>query len=218
MVLPDLQTLPPYDLRLLVSPEGEREIIRFSKSIWNAGPGDLEVRGRRKPDEQVVQLWQVIVRLYGSATKRPFGALEFHPTHEHWHWEGFSQYEVWSVGADGKPDRLLASSGKVGYCMRDDDLLLAYPSGVSVPLPVYRGCGWQRQGISPGWIDTYDEQTEGQSVDISGLGDGVYALKSTVDPLNRILERDETNNAALLYFKLSAHRLTVLESLSEPEN
>jgi hypothetical protein len=214
MVLPDLQTMPPYDLRLLVSPDGERAVIRFSNSIWNAGPGELEVRGRRRPDEQVIQVWQVITRLDGSATERSFGVLEYHPIHEHWHWDGFSRYEVWSVDAGGKLGRLLATSGKVGYCLRDDETVLANVAGGVVSLPVYRGCGWQRQGISPGWMDTYDEQTEGQSLDISGLGDGEYALKSTVDPLNRILERDESNNAGVLFFTLSANRLVLIEQMT----
>jgi subtilase family serine protease len=45
---------------------------------------------------------------------------------------------------------------------------------------------------------------------ITGLSDGIYALKSTVDPLDRLLESDENNNATVLYFSIHENRLEVL--------
>jgi len=42
--------------------------------------------------------------------------------------------------------------------------------------------------------------------------DGVYALRSTVDPANQLREADDTNNAATVYFELKGNRARVIES------
>lgn len=216
LLLPDLETLPPYDLRLIVQDEGRRKILRFSNSIWNRGPGILEMRGRRDLLRGTVAIRQVVFRPDGSFIEEDRGELQFHPEHRHWHWLEFSRYEIWSVTPLGLLGRLLLASGKVGYCLRDDERLLAAPLGP--PLledeqvrnrPFYHGCDWERQGISVGWRDTYDYNTGGQSLELSALPDGLYALKSTVDPGNLLQELDKANNTAVVFFGIYGNRLVV---------
>lgn len=214
LLLPDMYTLPPFDLRLVIQNGGERRRLRFSNSVWNLGPGPLEVRGRNFQPGRSVEIYQALFRADGTFERHELGEFVFHGPHGHWHWTGFSLYEVWTVEPDGTLGRVATSSGKVGYCLRDDTRMLSDGLGRQVldesaarPRPVYGGCAWQRQGISAGWQDTYDHDTEGQFVDVSRLRDGVYALRSTADPDDQVREGDEDNNAAMVFFGLYGERL-----------
>jgi len=57
-VLPDLQTLPPTDLRLLYDADTGRALIRFTNSIWNSGPGKLELIGIHGQNHDQVRVSQ----------------------------------------------------------------------------------------------------------------------------------------------------------------
>lgn len=219
LLLPDLQTLPPAEFHLLVDEAGEHRAVRFSNAVVNLGPGAIEVFGElpagvAMDDHHRVQIQQKIFRPNGSFVSQEIGALEFHPEHSHWHWDGFSVYEVWSVAADGELGRRVAVSGKVGYCFRDNATLAEAGHG-DIPLKTenppadaaYRSCSWQRQGISAGWTDIYDYKTPGQIVDLGDAPDGVYALKSVVDPDGRLAEIDRKNNTAIAYFALDGRKL-----------
>lgn len=206
LLLPDLQTLPPNDFRLVIDSQSQRKFIRFSNHIWNHGPGVLEFRGTYNTDKETVRVAQNIYREDGSLLQQSSGEFHFHPIHGHWHWEGFSSYEVWSLSTDGNLDGLIASSDKVGYCLRD----IAPNDGNQSSTPSYNSCYWARQGLSVGWVDTYRENISGQVVEISHLPEGIYALSSTVDPQNIIREVDDSNNSAVVYFALYADRIQVL--------
>ena len=206
LLLPDLQTLSPTDFRLVIDSQSQRKFIRFSNHIWNHGPGVLEFRGAYNPEKETVRVSQNLYREDGSLLQKSSGEFHFHPIHGHWHWEGFSLYEVWSLSSSGNIDGLLASSDKVGYCLRD----IAPNDEDQSSTPGYNSCYWARQGLSVGWVDTYRENISGQVVEISHLPEGVYALRSTVDPQNIIREVDDSNNSVVVYFALYADRIQVL--------
>lgn len=217
-LLPDLQTLPPHNLLLLVSGGGRRKVLRFANTVWNSGPGPFELRswGNRPSDSADVA--QIIYRINGASAGRIMGELEFHPEHDHWHWDNFATYQVWSLDSQGAPGRLLATSGKVSYCSLDHRRIEAFldntvqAEGKFGPERArYGGCGWRLQGISVGWTDTYRRDLPGQDIDISHLPDGVYILLSTVNPRGLLLEADLENNTGQVYFELVGDRLTVLQ-------
>lgn len=212
LLLPDLQTLPPQDLLLLVGGSGERMLVRFSNSVANLGQGAAELHGEYNQSLNIVQISQNVTTADEEFITREVGEFSFHREHDHWHWDDFALYEVWLASLDGVLLEQIASSGKVGYCLRDDDPLPGgAPTGRGAAVRgVYLGCGWRRQGISVGWMDTYSLHTPGQFVDISGAADGLYALRSTVDPDNRLLELDESNNTAILFFTLMRNKLRVI--------
>ena len=217
-MLPDLQTLPPADLRLLVDPHNGRKMIRFSNSVVNLGSGPLEFHGTFDSSTGIVQVSQAIYRIDLTFSKRKMGELIFHEEHDHWHWENFSKYEVWTVTHDGALDTLIYSSGKVSYCLRDDEQAPADLNSTSAlgfkndsHQAVFQGCGWNRQGISAGWTDIYKSNLPGQYVVIPAAGDGIYALKSTVDPENRLVEADKTNNSVVIFIAIQNNRLRVID-------
>lgn len=218
--LPDLQTLPPFDLYTYSNERTGQQMIRFSNSVVNRGAGPLELRGDFIPKDTTIFVTQVLhsqdgLFEHGSRV----GDLEFHPEHNHWHWIGFSIYEIWSLDAVGNLDEKLRTSGKVGYCMLDtspaDDELLRELALSQDDIPEHRQywqCSWRLQGISTGWVDTYSANIPGQSMDVTGLPNGLYALRSTVDPDGLLIEADRRNNTAVTYFVLRNNRLSVVEA------
>lgn len=210
--LPDLETLPPYDLRYVVNNATGYRQVRFSNAVWNKGAGDLELFGEMDDTGHTISVVQQISTTFGLPLDVPIGEFLFHNQHDHWHWEGFSTYEVWSVHQNGSLDSLQATAGKVSYCVRDNVPATQFFTQMdSLPgTPRYRtftSCFWEHQGLSVGWVDIYQESLAGQYVDISHLADGSYALVSIADPGNRIIEVDETNNTAIVYFNISGSRL-----------
>ncbi len=223
VLLPDLQTLPPADFRLVVDQEAGRKFLRFSNSIWNSGPGVLELRGEYNRENDTITVTQNIYQEDGSLIEREAGEFNFHHVHNHWHWEGFSLYEVWSIELNGSLSRLLASSGKVGYCVRDSSPYHTDRNSVDLAQersptsnPGFTSCYWAHQGLSVGWRDTYKANVSGQFVEISQLDDGIYALKTIVDPENFIFEENDSNNSAVAYFSMRENRIEVLEYIFVP--
>jgi hypothetical protein len=222
-LLPDLRTLPPSDLNLEVSQGGQRKHLRFTNAVWNSGSGPLELKGSYKPGDETISVFQIVYRLNGATASRLMGEFVYHPEHEHWHWQNFALYQVWSLHPDGTLNQVVASSDKVGFCSRDDGNLQAGQLQPALPergfgslRPTYGSCHWQLQGISVGWVDIYREQLPDQYVVISDLPQGVYALKSTANPDHQLLEANRDNNAALVYFELGENTFQVLDMPPEP--
>ena len=70
-------------------------------------------------------------------------------------------------------------------------------------------------GLSRGWGDTYGANTVGQYLDITGLVDGRYRLRSmadgdSADGSDRFLESDETNNSTWADLQITGNTVTVL--------
>ncbi|MGD8406556.1 MAG: lysyl oxidase family protein, partial [Anaerolineales bacterium] len=207
--LPDLTTLPPFDLRIRVNPSNGQKLLRFSNSIMNMGLGAMELSGKSNPDTGKVTVDQHIFTVTGTEQKVTVGEFFFHAEHNHWHFGRFSRYEIWSLGSDGELESIVAFSDKISYCLRDD-------SRADIPnaaaRQTYSACDQNIQGISIGWIDTYRHHLEGQSIDITALPDGAYALRSVVDPDKKLWDRNYENNAAILYIQLEGNSVTVIES------
>lgn len=212
---PNLHTLPPEDVSLAVVTVGgeRRHVLRFTNSIWNAGEGPLELRATSTTTTRVFQ------RIYGEEgmfEDRLAGEFVFHPAHNHWHFEDFARYELWSkAGYDGwlqsgrgsgEPEWQMS---KVSFCVLDTTKIMDLPD--SPPFSPYRTCGRVVQGISVGWADVYESMLEEQWIDLGteSLPDGEYVLRSIADPLNRIFESSggsdparegaEDNEAAVVF-------------------
>jgi hypothetical protein len=57
-----------------------------------------------------------------------------------------------------------------------------------------QGYNCNNQGISSGWADIYDYTLDGQWVDITGVNEGIYTLKVTVNYERKINETDYGDN------------------------
>jgi hypothetical protein len=193
---PDLQTEPFRELFVEVRSDGART-LRFSTTVVNNGDGPLELVGGFDEATKNVVTTQRVHQSDGSARESEVGRFLFHPEHAHWHFEDFTVLEVWTEDGDGDLDEMVATTGKATFCAVDEVAVAE-----DAPEPAYLACGERVQGISRGWSDTYGAEISGQAVDLGTLPDGEYAIRSTVDPANRLLELDEDNNSTIARVEL----------------
>jgi hypothetical protein len=210
LLLPDLRTLPPYDLQIEILPGGIRE-LRLSNTIWNSGLGALELEGEIEPAARKTRVTQNILSQSGASLEYLVGEFIWHSSHDHWHFGGFSIYELWSLTPDGGLEAVIRSSDKISYCLIDTDVIDRQNEAFS-PRRRYYGCGRTLQGLSAGWGDTYKSHLDGQSISLLGVEDGRYALKSIANPDGILLETNANNNAALHFLEISGKQVNLIDS------
>jgi lysyl oxidase len=204
---PDLETLPPTDFALDDN-GGKRVLLRFENTVHDVGEGPVELRpkrndcdgdGRFRDDRTAIQ--RVFRDSDGdgiftrgvdtSLTTHVAGCFRFHRVHNHWHFTKFARYELFPLS--GGP--LVSAHSKVGFCLIDTTRTMPGLPGS----PATRNYGSCQpgaiQGISVGWGDVYSSSLPGQWVDVTDVPDGDYCLVSTVDPANRLVESDDSDNA-----------------------
>jgi hypothetical protein len=207
LLLPDLLTLPPTSVEVRRHPAGR--VLRFSNTVWNGGEGPLEMLG---VTDVAARRTRVVQRAYtaaGATMEWPVGEFVWHPTHTHWHLDGFAIYQLWSLNQVGSLDTLMATSDKVSFCLIDTEI--ADPDNRLRPAArEYTGCGRGRQGLSVGWGDTYRSYLDGQSLPLDTVEDGLYALVSIANPDGRLRESETGNNTGVVYLAITLDRVTLL--------
>ncbi len=209
LLLPDLQTLPPTDLDIQTFPGGTR-LLRLDNTIWNSGSGPLELIGEYNRLTRKTQVTQHIYATGSKPIERVVGEFVFHPGHSHWHFEDFALYQLWSINTYGDLLQIVAASEKLSYCLLDTSIVTRHLPDFA-RWGSYFICGQKEQGLSVGWGDTYDSFLDGQSLDVTDLPDGLYALLSTTNPNRTILESSYDNNTAATYLQLTGDTLTTLK-------
>jgi hypothetical protein len=205
---PDLQMLPPTDLAF-DQISGGTWVLRFGSTVGNAGPGRLELEGKPNTKPHTPQkVYQNLYDAAGTRTSHRAVATDtvFHPDHDHYHFTRFSSTVLLARDAGSTRYRETKKKGaKTSFCIVD-----SYTMPGAETDPLYTTCE-TKQGLTPGWSDTYDSDVAGQWVVLGDteepLKDGEYALRSTVDPRNLLDEggrKSERNNTAVIYFTVSA--------------
>jgi len=215
LLLPDLRTLPPFDLAIENGANGRRE-LRLSNMLWNSGSGPVELLGELNRATQRTQVYQHLYDADHRQYKFLVGEFVFHPTHDHWHTEGFTLYQLWSLAPNGDLAQVVSSSDKLSYCVMDTDVIERQLLHFSA-LRRYIDCNRRLQGLSVGWGDKYKSTLDGQALDLEGVPDGFYALQSIANPNATIIEANYANNAGLVYLELrgSSVREIATAELSE---
>ncbi len=206
---PDLKTLSPRDLRFDttdVDPNGGgviHNVLRFSNTVWNAGPGPLELRGQIDPTTKTGPAIQRVYDNSGGSTDFSTGNnFYWHAAHQHYHFDDWGRYELWTKAgydawiASGRTQGNPIVGSKTTSCVEDEEFIRNLPNQPYPPVYSANGCfpnaqGLMLQGLSPGWGDTYDYYRPEQWIDLGPnghLADGQYVLRSVVDPLNKIYE------------------------------
>ena len=103
-----------------------------------------------------------------SDPNNPYAEWFFFATcHGHFHIRDFSNYELLTTDRS-----LVVAAQKGGFCFEDS---LKYDGGKSNGY----NCGFQ--GITSGWGDWYFKQLTGQWIDITGVPEGDYIVRVTVN-------------------------------------
>jgi hypothetical protein len=177
--------------------------------VVNTGDGPLDIAGS-VDDAGITTATQRIHHDDGAIEERIAGRFVYHAGHTHWHFEDFTMLEIWTYGEDGELDEVKASTGKATFCAVDEipeyEDLPNFPEG-----PAFLACGQGVQGLSVGYSDTYTADLIGQELDISGLPDGRYAVRTIADPAGRLTEADEDNNDLVVHIELSGDGVEMLD-------
>jgi hypothetical protein len=225
---PNLQTLTPADLSFGTATINgtTHRVLRFSNTVWNSGEGRLELRAKtvKTTSGKKSRVTQRIYDDAGGYTNKQVGDFVYHATHNHFHFENFADYELWTradydrwlSGGQGLAQR---RGTKTTFCLMDTNRVQALPGSPSSAY--YAQCGLNLQGISVGWADKYDYSLPDQWIDLgttSYLPDGDYVLRSVADPRNRIYEsanRNDTSresqkaNEGVTFFSVQGEAITV---------
>ena len=208
LLLPDLRTLEPSSLRIARFSSDGTTLLKLTNSVWNGGYGPLELIGVVDTESGTQHVIQRILKDDGEYSEQSIGEFVFHSGHNHWHLDSFSVYELWTLQSNGMLDQVVATSGKVSYCLRD---IHRSAQAEQIDRAGFTSCSPIRQGLSVGWTDVYQYYLAGQSIDITGLEDGTYALMSIADPFNLIQESDETNNGVVIYLEIRDAKVAVID-------
>jgi lysyl oxidase/K319-like protein len=201
---PDLLTTAPSGLYIEKGPDG-RYLLRFANTAVNLG-GRLEIAvGSGTRD-----LYQNVFDQYVGGNRvihQKVGAdLIYHPQHNHFHFEDFAKYELLKRDSSGYYRATARTGSKTTFCILD-----TLRVGSDAPTKrQYDGCGATIQGLSAGWGDTYIASLFGQWIDLGSKlpPDGKYAIRSTADPDNKLMELNDFNNIGIAYFTIQNGRLS----------
>ncbi|HEX8067864.1 MAG TPA: lysyl oxidase family protein [Thermoleophilaceae bacterium] len=222
--VPDLVAILPGTVSIAsrTSRRGPRTLLAFSASVANNGAGPMIVRTRRGgAGFGVLAARQVVTRTDGRR-ELAGGTLRLRFVrgggHSHFHLEDFMRYELRTVGG-----RSLRRDRKTGFCLGDryDATGPARMPGEPAS-PVFRSsCGRNRptltsltEGISVGFGDDYPAVREGQFVDVTGLPSGRYVLVLRVDPMGKLLDLHEDNDASSMLVRIDRGGTTRARILS----
>ncbi len=193
-----------------------RTLLRLSNGTANVGAGKLYLYGVSPANPDGTQtVMQRIFNAGGEYEDRVAGSFTYHPSHSHVHFDGWASYRIRQIlPGDGVGD-IVAEGAKTSFCILDLGIHSSSLPNFD-PDGEFHSCGSSIQGLSVGWVDTYGAGLEGQSIDITGVPDGVYWLESVVDPLDKVLESDEANNATRIKVTIGAPPLG--QDAYEPDN
>jgi len=194
-LLPDLITSPSalLDRRIDYETISGRKLLRFSNATPNIGRGKLELRGGDILEDGTQQVFQRIYLKDGNYVSRLAGVFEYHPEHNHIHFNEYAAYRLRKVISLAGVGRVVASSEKVSFCIRDTVPYNPLLPGFKIKSQ-YSTCEGQVQGLGIGWADIYGKNLPGQWIDVTDVPSGRYWIESVVDPFNRIKESNEHNN------------------------
>ena len=219
-LLPNARALKADDLYVAVGGGGSR-VLRYESGLANVGAGPLEVRPNNArpcpPSQQHAS--QIIyhdrdrngrfARAQDTLTSRhSAGCMVFHPQHSHWHFEAAARYRLY------KPTRqqpIVVTGRKMSFCLRDSQRAPQSWTDTRDYAEFYGACSQNSpQGISIGWVDVYQNFLPGQSMRLpDSLRNGVYCLRTTVDPRDELHETDDTDNTSIRAFALRGSRVPI---------
>ena len=192
----------------------ERKVLRSTSSINSVGAGPVELVGR-KYAPLLMHARQRIYKAGGGSELFATPAIirfKLIPGQGgYWKLRDAARLELWSVDAAGTQLKLVRTSPKQHYCLRD--LKLTRPALARSPAAeAYPACNQDpgkrtvTLGTSVGWSDIYPFGYYEQYIDVTGLS-GRFALVHIVDPENVIFESNETNNASRRFVELPSGKI-----------
>ncbi len=173
-----------------------RTLLRASTASINTGTGPLELIG----SSTTPGVYQRIYRSDGSHRDVYAGTFTFHPGHGHLHFDNWLNFFIRQILPSNGVGGVVAAGDKTSFAIIDlEPYDLALPGAPSTG--VYDG--GLVQGMSVGWTDVYSGSLQDQWIDVTDVPPGRYWLEASVDPENRVVESNESNNVVRILVDLS---------------
>src|SRR5262249_9766985 len=126
----------------------------------------------------------------------------------------FTSYGLYTVGPDGGPGTVVASSPKVSFCINDSFIFdPSLPNAGALGNLGSCSDPTSLRGLDIGALDEYDQTDEGQAISIAGLPDGTYWLRAVVDPNDFFAEADKSNNETDVELTITGNTVHVLQTV-----
>lgn len=179
--------------------------LAYATGMQNIGKGAFELRGTGTVVDNPSggQSEVVLQRIYNddkTYTDVIAGYFTYHPGHGHVHYDDFAHGRIRLRNGTQVGD-IVATGPKTSFflldAVRNNPQLPGSPAS-----PVYGNPG-PVQGISVGWKDVYGSGLDGQQINITGIPPGDYWLEVEADPMNHVIELDETNNVTRIAITIS---------------
>ncbi|MFN8413115.1 MAG: LamG-like jellyroll fold domain-containing protein, partial [Anaerolineales bacterium] len=147
--------------------------------------------------------YQRVFNTDGTYNDYPVGSFYYHPIHDHYHFENWGQYQLWTqseydnyISSGGTQGEFNAVGAKTTSCVLDEELIQPLFDTPAHGIYPFEGCmpdsntNILLEGLTPGWGDTYDYWRYEQWVDlgVNTLPDGNYVLRSVSDLYNNMYE------------------------------
>lgn len=172
-----------------------RTLLRASTASINTGIGALELIGSSLSPG----VYQRIYSSDGGYRDVYAGTFTFHPGHGHLHFDNWLNFHLREVLSGNGVGNVVVAGNKTSFAIID---LERYNSSLpGYPADPHYGGGLV-QGMSIGWADVYGGVLPDQWIDVTDVSPGRYWLEAVVDPDNRVLESNESNNVVRILIDL----------------
>jgi hypothetical protein len=215
---PDLSDIIPL-AQISIVGTGTNRVFQYTHDTYNGGTGPLEIQPVYNTNSGNYLGYQHVYFFHSNIwtlakTIPVAGAFVFDVAHGHFHFP-FAVYGLYSSNPDGSIGTLLIPSPKDGFCIGDSYLYNSSLTNAGT-FGYFAACTDPNslRGLSIGAVDEYDQTDEGQSIPIPYLTNGVYWLKSMVDPFDYFAESIKTNNVTEVQLYISNTTVTVLQRIS----
>jgi hypothetical protein len=217
LALPDMRIFVPTNLISIgVSPGTGHRQLQFTHITADVGAGPFEIDPHYDAQTGISTFTQRLYRSTGQGSWAPARSV---PLAAVGTWMPPSDYNFpltrFTLSRLGPRDSLgsvVAVSPKVDYCITGDTMVNGIPDTPSQTFISPGNCGDPTQplGWSVGWGDEYDQTDAGQPIDLTGVPNGTYILRATVDPYHVFRESSPANDVTDTTLRISGFQVTVL--------
>lgn len=200
VLLPNLRSTGARDIQ--VERVGTVRRLRFTSYLANLGPGPLVLlpgaRGRCEVGQHSARQLAFVDRDGDAAyvrgrdrarTQEFAGCMLRHRGHDHWHFDAMAAYSL----RRPRTGDVAVSRDKVSFCLRDNRRVAGVRT--TVRREHFGDCtATTGQGISPGWVDVYSADLDGQWLRLPAGGPQTLCLNLVADPKDLVEEADEGDN------------------------
>lgn len=215
--LPDLRIFVPVDrISIGISPDtGDRE-LRFTHITADVGAGPFEIDPHYNASSGTSTFTQALYRSAGPGQwafdhSVPVAATGiWHPPSDYAF--PLTRFALDRLSSSGGAGPTVALSPKTDYCITGDTQVSGVPNTPDQTFIPIDDCTDPTKplGWSVGWGDEYDQTDAGQPIDLTGVPNGTYLLRATVDPEHVLTESNVANDVTDTVLRITGDSVTVV--------